>query len=360
MTTETVPSPVARAQASPVISLRGLTKDFPLGGLFARRSVRALDGVALDVRRGEIMALVGESGSGKSTIVRCLARLEKPTAGSMVVDGEDVLKTQPRHATRAYRGTVQMVFQDPFGSLNPVHPVSHFLERALRLHGVTRGQEETRAALDELMTTVGLSPELLSSYPHELSGGQRQRVAIARALAVEPKVVLADEPTSMLDVSVRVGILNLMRRLRDQRGLTILFITHDLASARYVADRTTVMFAGELVESGESLDLMARPSHPYTRLLLSAVPEPNRSTGYDPVERARLRSAVLESSTCPFDGDPDSPCSETEPVRHVVDAVTDHWVRCHRYRPSLEVARRALATDIARGTDAPDQDRGSR
>jgi peptide/nickel transport system ATP-binding protein len=187
---------------------------------------------------------------------------------------------------------------------------------------------------------------MLNSYPHELSGGQRQRVAIARALAVEPQVILADEPTSMLDVSVRIGVLNLMRKLRDEQGISMLYITHDLASARYLADRTAVMFAGELVEEGESLDLLANPAHPYTQLLVSAVPDPARAGSYDPVRRAELRQAVMASPHCAFDGDPDQACSDTEPVRHQVgDPANRHWVRCHLYRPRAGAGGHALANE---------------
>jgi len=185
---------------------------------------------------------------------------------------------------------------------------------------------------------------MLNSYPHELSGGQRQRVAIARALAVEPQVILADEPTSMLDVSVRIGVLNLMRKLRDEQGISMLYITHDLASARYLADRTAVMFAGELVEEGESLDLLSKPAHPYTQLLVSAVPDPARAGSYDPVRRAELRQAVMASTTCAFDGDPNQACSADEPVRHQVgNPENRHWVRCHLYRPWAGAAGHALA-----------------
>jgi peptide/nickel transport system ATP-binding protein len=330
----------------PVVSLRGLSMDFRSGGLLSRQVVRALRSVELDIFHGEIVALVGESGSGKSTIARCVARLQRPTAGSILLDGADVLRSERRRASRAYRSKVQMVFQDPFGSLNPVHRVEYILERAVRIHGRLRGRSEVRARLEELMTTVDLPVELLDSYPHELSGGQRQRIAIARALAMEPKVILADEPTSMLDVSVRIGVLNLMRRLRAEQGISILYITHDLASARYVADRTIVMFAGELVEGGESLDLMANPAHPYTRLLVSAVPDPNRTGTFDPAERARLRASVLDAPSCPFDGDPDQRCSRTDPVRHAVgEAWHHHWVRCHLYRPEADVAARALTSD---------------
>lgn len=332
--------------AVPLVSLRGLSMDFRSGGLLSRQVVRALRSVELDIFRGEIVALVGESGSGKSTIARCVARLQRPTAGSILLDGVDVLRSERRRASRAYRRKVQMVFQDPFASLNPVHRVEYVLERAVQIHGRLRGRREVRARLEELMATVDLQVDLLDSYPHELSGGQRQRIAIARALAMEPELILADEPTSMLDVSVRIGVLNLMHRLRDEQGISILYITHDLASARYVADRTVVMFAGELVEGGESLGLMANPAHPYTQLLLSAVPDPTQSGSFDPVERARLRAAVLDAPSCPFYGDPDQQCSRTVPVRHAVgEGDHQHWVRCHLYRPETGVAARALTVD---------------
>ncbi|WP_414720688.1 ABC transporter ATP-binding protein [Streptomyces sp.] len=328
----------------PLLRVRGLTKDFRTGGPFSGRRLRALNAVDLDIPRGRIVALVGESGSGKSTLARCLIRLEQPTSGSIVLDGENVLRTEKRRASRSFRGRVQMVFQDPFGSLNPVHTVEYVLARALRVHGRAVGGEQLRGSLRELMATVDLDESMLDSYPHELSGGQRQRIAIARALAVDPRLILADEPTSMLDVSVRIGILNLMRRLRDERGISLLYITHDLASARYVADTTLVMYAGELVEGGDALQVMAAPAHPYTKLLLSAVPDPARSDGYDPVERARLRAAVLDPSQCPYEGDPDQPCSGTEPVRHRLDD-TGHWVRCLRYSPTAPTAATALTAD---------------
>ena len=333
----------------PVLSVRGLTKDFRVGGLFSRNSVRALNAVDLDLPRGRILALVGESGSGKSTLARCLVRLERPSSGSILTNGRDLLRTERRGASRAYRGEVQMVFQDPFGSLNPAHRVDYLLTRALRVHRRARGAEQVQARLRELMAAVDLSEELLDAYPHELSGGQRQRVAIARALAVEPRVILADEPTSMLDVSVRVGVLNLMRRLRAERGISMLYITHDLASARYVADTIVVMYAGELVEGGDALTVLAEPAHPYTRLLLSAAPDPNRVGEFDPVERARLRAEVLTPTSCPYEGDPEQQCSSTEPVRHQVGGPSDaepHWVRCHLYAPTIS-APTALTTDLA-------------
>jgi peptide/nickel transport system ATP-binding protein len=336
----------ASKTSTPALEIRGLGKSFPIGGLFSRDSVRALHDIDLTIGKGEIVALVGESGSGKSTLARCVARLEKPSSGEILIDGVDVLKRDRFQASRAFRSQLQMVFQDPFGSLNPAHRIEHFLRRSLAIHGKGGSEEQTRHRLEELMTTVGLEADMLNSYPHELSGGQRQRVAIARALAVEPQVILADEPTSMLDVSVRIGVLNLMRKLRDEQGISMLYITHDLASARYLADRTAVMFAGELVEEGESLDLLANPAHPYTQLLVSAVPDPARAGSYDPVRRAELRQAVMASTHCMFDGDPDQACSAEEPVRHRVgDPENRHWVRCHLYRPWAAAGGHALASE---------------
>ena len=328
--------------ATPILETRALVKEFQQGGFLSKRMLRALGGVDVSIQPGEILALVGESGSGKSTLARCIARLEKPTSGQILLDGVDVLTTEKGHASREYRGRLQMVFQDPFGSLNPVHRISQFLERAIR------NQERlTGAALEErlesLMARVDLDANMLASYPHELSGGQRQRVAIARALAVDPQVILADEPTSMLDVSVRIGVLNLMRALRDDKGIAMIYITHDLASARYLADRIAVLFAGELVEEGESLEILANPAHPYTELLVSAVPDPDRAGSYDPERRAQLRQRVLAADSCPFDGDPGNPCSRTEPVRHRVgDAGLRHLVRCHLYRPATAAGANAL------------------
>ncbi|WP_434810748.1 ATP-binding cassette domain-containing protein [Microbacterium sp. bgisy189] len=331
---------------TPVLSARGLAKTFTTGGAFSRSRVRALGGVDLDIAHGEIVALVGESGSGKSTFARCIARLEQPSSGTFLFEGEDVVATT-RRATRAYRSAVQMIFQDPFGSLNPVHRVGHFLERPLRIHGAVADRSALEAAKRRLLEKVGLPDEMLDRYPHELSGGQRQRIAIARALAVGPRLLLADEPTSMLDVSVRIGVLNLMRSLCEEQGISMLYITHDLASARYLADRIAVMYAGELVEVGDAMQLLAQPAHPYTRLLISAVPDPARRDPFDAEQRAALRRDVLHPTRCPWQGDPDQPCTAENAVFHTISAQPEHRVRCGLYAPPPDAPGTALEQPAA-------------
>ncbi|MFD2796046.1 ABC transporter ATP-binding protein [Promicromonospora vindobonensis] len=281
--------------SSPVLAARGLTKHFRAGHFRAggrrvngrppARAIHAVDGVDLELHRGQVLAVVGESGSGKSTVARLLAQLIPFTGGQVLLDGVDA-RVRGRRAFRAYAQRVQMIFQDPFASLNPVHPVRYTLTRALRLHrrhptgGTLRGAE-LEAALTELLERVHLTPaeRYVDSYPHELSGGQRQRIAIARALAADPEVLLADEPVSMLDVSIRLGILNLLADLRDRLGIAILYITHDIASARYFADRTTVLYAGQVMETGDSESVTQEPLHPYTRLLVASAPDPDDLAG---------------------------------------------------------------------------------
>jgi peptide/nickel transport system ATP-binding protein len=255
------------------LEVLGLTKDFG--------KLRAVDDVSLTLRSGTITALVGESGSGKSTVARILVRLHDATSGSVLYDGKDVLAGR---GNRAYRSRVQMIFQDPFDSLNPVRTIRHHLERPVRIHSVVPKRNVTPRVY-ELLRTVGLVPpeRFAAKYPHELSGGQRQRVSIARALAVNPSVILADEPISMLDVSIRIGILNLMLNLKRELGIAFLYITHDIASARYVADEVLVMFAGQIVEQGPTDSVLLEPLHAYTRLLLSAVPHAERGASHAPL-----------------------------------------------------------------------------
>jgi len=300
-----------KTAVGPAVSIHALSKSYSSSSLFKRKAVPALRNIDLEIQRGEIVALVGESGSGKSTLARCLALLETPDSGEVLVNGQNIAGLKGA-AAREYRSEVQMVFQDPFGSLNPTFRVEHILERALALH-----QPEIKSKRNEmarLVSTVGLSPEVLSSFPHELSGGQRQRIAIARVLAAKPSVILADEPTSMLDVSVRIGVLNLLHKLRDEHGITILYVTHDLASARYLSDRIAVLNEGRIVESGESVALLAQPRHPYTRLLVGAVPNPDRDNNLDASKRAALREQIARWSTSP------------NLKKRVIDEANQHWV----------------------------------
>ncbi len=322
------------AATTPVLDVRHLTKVFPIGGLFSKAGVHALQDVSFTIDAGQIVALVGESGSGKSTTARLIARLHEPTSGELLLDGNDVLRTQ-RRPNMDYRRRVQMIFQDPFGSLNPTHTIGHHLSRPLQIHGKSRGAKDLREQIHALLDLVGLNPpsEVAAKYPHQLSGGQRQRVAFARALAVDPQVLLADEPISMLDVSIRMGILNLMDRLKDERRIASLYITHDIASARYIADNTVVMYAGRMVEGAESVELIDQPAHPYTKLLLSAVPNPKAGLKVARTEaRGEIPSLVNPKPGCPFaDRCPSvmPVCREQMPGFERVG--TGHWVRCHLY-----------------------------
>jgi peptide/nickel transport system ATP-binding protein len=313
---------------TPLLEVRGLRKEFVSGGLFRRpQRVVAAGDVSFRLDRGEALALVGESGSGKSTVARLLLRLETPDGGEILLDGEDVLATERRRASLRYRGRVQMVFQDPFGSLNSVHTVGHHLERPLQRHGRV-GPGGARAAAIHLLETVGLEPalEFIDRHPYELSGGQRQRVAIARALAVEPDLLVADEPTSMLDVSIRMDILNLLSRLKHERRLAILLITHDLAGARYLADRILVLFRGRIVEDGPGRSVVEHPAHPYTRALLDSIAGESASA-----RPGRTTVPMDDAAGCPFA----ARCPDVLPICRTTDpdprAAGDHTVRCHLY-----------------------------
>jgi peptide/nickel transport system ATP-binding protein len=317
-----------------LLDVRHLSKQFPVGGIFRKRQLHALQDVSFSLKRGQVVALVGESGSGKSTTARLIARLIKPSSGEIRFKGNNVLQSEKRHASLKYRSDVQMVFQDPFGSLNGIHTVGYHLSRPLDIHHKAKGRGDRRDKVAELLRTVGLTPaeEFAQKFPHELSGGQRQRVSIARALAVDPEVLLADEPISMLDVSIRMGILNLMERLKAERGLSYLYITHDVASARYIGDETIVMYAGRMVEGANSEELIAHPAHPYTELLLSAVPNPNKPLKKEVKARTEPPRLVDPPPGCPFA--PRCPkvmavCRETMPG--VVNVTSNHWVRCHLY-----------------------------
>jgi peptide/nickel transport system ATP-binding protein len=319
--------------ASPLLRVENLCKTFQVRKGLTTQRVRALHRANFEVARGEVVALVGESGSGKSTIAKLIARLIEPTDGKILFRGVNVIQSQKR-PTMAYRSQVQMIFQDPFGSLNPVHTIAHHIERPLLRHGKVQRKDAKglEARVLELLRTVGLTPEevFAAKHPHEASGGQRQRVAIARALAVGPKLILADEPTSMLDVSLRIGVLNLLLELKREHGISFLYITHDLASARYFADRTLVMYAGNIVEGAPSGELMKAPAHPYTRLLLSAVPDPRGTITSELEGKSGLPVLTDPPPGCPFaDRCPavTSRCRESMPEARAIG--TDRFVRCH-------------------------------
>ena len=264
------------AEPVPALSATDLTKLFRVGLASRGRAVHAVEDVSLDLFHGKVVALVGESGCGKSTIARLLAQIVTPTSGVIKLNGQPV-HVRWAGELRRYCHEVQMIFQDPFGSLNAIHTVRYILGRAVTIHHKGLKRDAKQAMIGKLLEQVKLTPAevFIDKYPHELSGGQRQRVSIARALAAEPQVLLADEPISMLDVSMRLGVLNLLRELRDDLGLAVLYITHDVASARYFADQTIVMYAGRIVEQGDSETVTQQPAHPYTQLLVSSAPDPD-------------------------------------------------------------------------------------
>ena len=311
--------------------MEALTKRYPLGGgLFGRkhrREVHALEDVSFDVFRGETLGIVGESGCGKSTLGKTLLRLQEPTSGRVFFEGRELTALSAR-AMRAERRHLQMVFQDPYSSLNPRLRIGDALLEPLIIHDIGSGRAERAARVRELLGQVGLPAEAAERYPHEFSGGQRQRIVIARALAAGPRIVVADEPVSALDVSVQAQVLNLMRDLQEQYSLTYLFIAHDLRIVQYMSARVAVMYLGRIVELAGADELYARPAHPYTRLLLSAVPVPDPS-------KTRTRLPILGEVP-----DPASP--PTGCAFHPRCAIAE--ARCRSEAPALrEVAPGHLA-----------------
>ena len=335
VTTEQSPSgPVAAGPEGDfpvVLEATGLTKHFSVRRRGrARRGIQAVDDVTLTLRRSRVTALVGESGSGKSTVARLLAGLHPRTGGDIRLHG-DLVNVKHGKAFRAYARKVQMIFQDPFASLNPVHTVRYHLTRALKIHG--RAGDDLEKSLHELLARVQLTPpeRYLGKFPHELSGGQRQRVAIARALGADPEALLADEPVSMLDVSIRLGVLNLLRDLKERLHLAILYITHDIASARYFADDTMVMYAGQMVEGGDSETVTQHPAHPYTRLLVESAPDPDRHFAVKVAPGGEPPSLIDPPSGCRFH--PRCPvamerCKTGLPPRFDVGDAPGHWAAC--------------------------------
>src|ERR1700761_4071101 len=268
---ETTASGVSPADPdAPLLRTIELTRHFRLGGMFAKRVLHAVDDFNITISEREIVALVGESGSGKSTVARLLARLYTPTRGEIHYRGRSLRSLRSRRDLLWYRGEVAIVLQDPFSAFHPVFRISHGLTRNMALHRPDLSGHDRQREAERVCEAVGLSPRMLARYAYEMSGGERQRIGFAQALAAQPKLILADEPVSMLDTSIRVGVLNMMAGLRDQEGVSILYITHDLASARYVADRIVVMYAGHLVEGGPPEQVLSAPKPPYTQLPLSA------------------------------------------------------------------------------------------
>jgi oligopeptide transport system ATP-binding protein len=330
-----------------LLRAENLVKHFPLRrGLFGRDTavVRAVDGVSFEVRSGDTMALVGESGCGKSTLGRLLLRLLEPTAGRVWFDGED-LTTLPPGELRAKRRELQMIFQDPYSSLNPRMTVEQTLTEPLALHGLARGRHHERAA--ELMDLVGLAPQYLQRYPHEFSGGQRQRIGIARALAVEPRLIVCDEPVSALDVSIQAQIVNLLQDLQRRFSLAFIFIAHDLAVVKHIASRVAVMYLGQIVEHADKHSLFANPRHPYTQALLSAIPLP---------EPGRARERVLLQGDVPNPIAPPSGCRFRTRCPHARErcaqevpalrAADGHAVACHFWEEIAPPANLAAAQPV--------------
>ena len=266
--------------SQPIIQMKNVIKEFKIGGGLAKEETfRALQSVSFDLYAGKTLALVGESGCGKSTCARLITKVYPATEGEILFNGTNINEITSRSALREYRSKVQMVFQDPFGSLNPTHTVYHHLTRPLKIHKQIKSKRDIPLRLKALLKQVELSGDTLHKFPYELSGGQRQRVNLARALAVGSQIILADEPTSMLDVSIRLGILNLMQRMKKELGIGFLYITHDLATAHYIAEETAVMYKGQIVEWGDTDSILKNPQHPYTKLLISAVPDPDLPFG---------------------------------------------------------------------------------
>ncbi len=325
-----------------VIRVENLKKWFPLRRSLSdilfkrpRRYVKAVDGVSFEIKKSEIFALAGESGCGKTTTGRTILRLIEPTEGRVEFLGRDVTKLNKREMKEFLRRKAQIIFQDPYESLNPRKTVEDIVSEPLEVHGLVDTKAEKREIVSKYLEEVGLTPpeDFIFRFPHELSGGQRQRVAIARALVLEPEFIVADEPVSMLDMSIRASILNLMLDLRDKRGLSYLFITHDLATAKYVADRLAIMYLGKIVEIGPAIEVIDNPLHPYTQALISAVPvpDPRHKIGDIPI-KGEVPSPIDIPPGCRFHPrcvKVFKPCNKEIPKLKEIGP--NHFVACHLY-----------------------------
>jgi peptide/nickel transport system ATP-binding protein len=345
-------------ELDPVLEARHITKHFPARGRGARgsghRVVHAADDVSIALYPGRITALVGESGSGKSTLARLLAQLYRLTSGEILFKGTAV-SVKGGKAFRDYVSEVQLILQDPFGSFNPVLTINQHLERAVKIHHPEKKGKERTEFIYDLLRQVNLTPpqQFADKFPHELSGGQLQRCSIARALAANPSVFLADEPVSSLDVSIRLGILNLLRRLTEERNVGLLYVTHDIASARYFASETAVMYAGELIESGPSEEVTQKAAHPYTQLLIASAPDPGRPAGQERIKDIGQPPSLIDPPTgCRFH--PRCPlameqCKTTVPPRF--DLGERHWAKCWLYTDHPELPGDSSGTDSSERGD---------
>ncbi|WP_070962322.1 ABC transporter ATP-binding protein [Vibrio sonorensis] len=321
-----------------LIEGKNLVKDFPINSnALSQPMMRAINDVSFKMYKSRGLSVVGESGSGKSTTAKMIAKMYAPTSGTIEYKGRDVQDIESRADLMNYREGVQMVWQDPFGSLNPTHNIFHHIARPLLIHKKIKpgNKKELEERVYDLLEQVGLIPpkETAQKYPHQLSGGQRQRVNLARNIAVGAEVVLADEPTSMLDVSIRAGVLNLMEEMKFEKQMSLLYITHDIATARYIAEDLAVMYVGHMVEWGDTEEIIHRPQHPYTQLLVSAVPDPSKSI-HEKLKgnKGEIPLWTPESAGCPFAGR----CQQaTDKCRERLPGVTqlseNHFVRCYLY-----------------------------
>jgi len=320
-----------------ILKLDRVSMHFPVKK-FGRKEeyVHAMDDISFSLYQGEILAIVGESGSGKTTTANVVAKLHRPTSGEIYFNGQEIYGQEVRKNNLEYRKNVQMIFQDPFGALNPTHTIRGILERPFVIHGLAE-RSELEAKIKEVLVQVGLEPpeQFIDKFPHELSGGQLQRINIARAISVEPVLLLADEPTSMLDVSIRIIIMNMIKKFRDRDNISYLYITHNLAGARYIADRIGVMYAGMLMELGPADEIIQNAYHPYTQLLRSAAPQPEKDFKENKLTtQGEIPSLVNPPSGCRFH--PRCPkampeCSKELPQMYQINE--KHRVRCLLYRP---------------------------